>query len=118
MKIFRCPNINTNAVSENVTLEDDIWFDCNPTNEPLQTFEFDYESGWGVLYMVSAASHWTYIVSIDEHPVYIFSTDGTYHEPAQAEAFSFVIGERLGLAFRLHTPGELIIIISFTFKYI
>ncbi|TIA84715.1 hypothetical protein E3P99_04123 [Wallemia hederae] len=113
-----CPDIkqSTPAVPENVTLDADIWYDCTETNTTLPRFEFEWTSDgsdgseqWGVLQMVSAASHWSYIVSIDEHPVYIYAQDGHYHTmptSAPADAFEMVIGERLAVAFKLHTPGE------------
>lgn len=110
-----CPDIiqSTPAVPEGTQLEPDVWYNCEETNTTVPKFEFEYvddgSEQWAVLQMVSAASHWSYIVSIDEHPVYLIAQDGRYHTmPSDnaADAFELVIGERLGVAFKLHTPGE------------
>ncbi|EOR01328.1 Laccase-1 [Wallemia ichthyophaga EXF-994] len=97
---------------ENVTFDKDLWYTCTPTDVPLQTFEFDYESGWGVIHFLSASGHWNYLVSIDEHELNFFAADGNYAKPVKGEAFSIGIGERIGVAFRLHTPGEYTLRIS------
>ncbi|TIA88158.1 hypothetical protein E3P81_03635 [Wallemia ichthyophaga] len=116
-----CPNIteSTPAVPDDIELDADVWFNCEETNTTTPKFEFEYvddgNEQWAVLHMVSAASHWSYIVSIDEHPVYLFSQDGRYHSMPSAEpadAFEFVIGERLGVAFKLHTAGEYVMRVS------
>ncbi|TIB68511.1 hypothetical protein E3Q23_03673 [Wallemia mellicola] len=108
-----CPDVvkSTPAVSDDTILDPDLWYNCEETNTDVPKFEFDYVQGsdgeqWGVFHMVSASSKWSYIVSIDEHPVYLYSQDGNYHKPMQADAFELVIGESIGIGFKLHTPGE------------
>lgn len=108
-----CPDVvkSTLAVPDDTILDPDLWYNCEETNTDVPKFEFDYVQDsdgeqWSVVHMVSASSKWSYIVSIDEHPVYLYSQDGNYHKPLQADAFELVVGERLGMAFKLHTPGE------------
>ena len=107
-----CIDRSTRPGNENITFDQELWYTCTPTDTPLHTFEFDYESGWGIVHFVSASSHWAYAVSIDEHELNFFASDGTYVKPVQADAFTIGIGERIGVAFKLHTPGEYVMRIS------
>lgn len=70
---------------ENITFDDEIWYDCEATDEELTTFEFNYDDEWGVMSFVSASSHWSWIVSIDEHELFVYSADGSYHKPLSTE---------------------------------
>lgn len=107
-----CVDRSLRPGSENITFDEELWYTCTPTDVEVPTYEFDYETGWGIIHFVNAASHWQYMISIDEHELNFFAADGSYVKPVKGDAFTIGIGERIGVAFRLHTPGEYVLRVS------
>jgi FtsP/CotA-like multicopper oxidase with cupredoxin domain len=54
---------------------------CNATDPNPYVFNVDANGGWVSLNMISTASIQEMIVSIDEHPMWIYEVDGTFIEP-------------------------------------
>lgn len=107
-----CVDRSLRPGSENITFDEELWYTCTPSDVEIPTYEFDYETGWGIIHFVNSASHWQYMISIDEHELNFFAADGSYVKPVKGDAFTIGIGERIGVAFRLHTPGEYVLRVS------
>lgn len=61
---------------------------CNATNSPNATIKVDSDNGWASLNMISTASLQEMVVSIDEHPMWVYEIDGRYIEPQLVDALS------------------------------
>jgi FtsP/CotA-like multicopper oxidase with cupredoxin domain len=60
---------------------------------------------WASFKFISAAFMKSLVVSIDEHPMWVYEVDGHYIEPRQVDDFPLFNGERYGVMIRLNkTP--------------
>lgn len=99
----------------------------NPGQE--EVLEVDANDGWASFKFISAASLKSLIVSIDEHPMWIYEVDGHYIEPRKVDQFSIFNGERYAAMIKLDkipknytirvpdTGGDQIISAFATLKY-
>lgn len=54
---------------------------CNATDPNPYTFNVDASQGWVSLNTISSANLQEMVVSIDEHPMWIYEVDGQFIEP-------------------------------------
>ena len=58
---------------------------CNATEPDPYVLSVDVEKGWVSLNLISTASVQEMIVSIDEHPMWVYQIDGRFIEPQLAD---------------------------------
>jgi Multicopper oxidase len=74
---------------------------CVASNGYKATIEVDPANGWASLNFIGAASEKALIVSVDEHPMWIYEVDGRYIEPQYVDTFEFYNGERYSALIKL-----------------
>jgi FtsP/CotA-like multicopper oxidase with cupredoxin domain len=80
---------------------------CKATNGSKEVINVDAADKWVNLHFVSAMSLKIGVVSIDEHPMWIYAVDGQYIKPQLADSFVLQNGERMSAMIRLDkTPGD------------
>ena len=73
----------------------------------MEIIEVDAANGWASLNFISGASLKALVVSIDEHPIYLYALDGEYVEPQLAQSFYIFNGARSTVMVKLDkTPGD------------
>ena len=78
---------------------------CTPTNGSHEVILVDARNGWASIHWVNAMSIKTPVVSIDEHPMYIYAVDGAYIEPQPADTVFMYNGERYSAMVKLDKPA-------------
>ncbi|KAL2003357.1 hypothetical protein VTN02DRAFT_4177 [Thermoascus thermophilus] len=66
-----------------------------------EVIEVDPREGWASLKFISAAFLKSFVVSIDEHPMWIYEVDGHYIEPRLVHSFPMFNGERYSAMIKL-----------------
>ncbi|KAH8702106.1 conidial pigment biosynthesis oxidase Arb2 [Talaromyces proteolyticus] len=74
---------------------------CVPSNGLKAVFEVDPAYGWASLNFVGGASEKALVVSIDEHPMWVYEVDGRYIEPQYAHTLEMYNGERYAVLIKL-----------------
>ncbi|KAJ5949286.1 hypothetical protein N7454_000870 [Penicillium verhagenii] len=74
---------------------------CQPSEGPPSVFEVDPETKWASFNFISAAALKALVVSIDEHPMYVYEVDGRYIEPQLAHSVPIYNGQRYSVMVRL-----------------
>ena len=77
---------------------------CTPTNGSNEIILVDARNGWASIHWISAMSVKTPVVSIDEHPMYIYAVDGAYIQPQPADTIFMYNGERYSAMVKLDKP--------------
>ncbi|KAK4700301.1 hypothetical protein P7C70_g5947, partial [Phenoliferia sp. Uapishka_3] len=78
------------------------WYDCTNTTTPLEVVDVDPAFGWASINLVNGGANYETIVSIDEHPMWVYAADGSYIEPVEVEAISIPMGERYSVFIKLN----------------
>ncbi|KAK1139159.1 hypothetical protein N8T08_001215 [Aspergillus melleus] len=80
----------------------DVYFDCVPTNGSKEVIEVDStKSRWISFNFVGAVAASAQMVSIDEHPMWVYEVDGDLIEPRLAHGFDIRAGERYSVLVHL-----------------
>ena len=80
---------------------------CTATNGQIEVISVDASEGWASINMVSAAGVDTLEVSIDNHTMYVYATDGAYIVPQPVNAVTVPNGNRYQAMIKLdQTPGN------------
>ncbi|KAJ9298682.1 hypothetical protein DTO271G3_3649 [Paecilomyces variotii] len=74
---------------------------CVPTTGSQEVIEVDPQEGWASFKFISAAFMKSFVVSIDEHPMWVYEVDGHYIEPQLVDSFSMFNGERYSAMVKL-----------------
>ncbi|KAJ5777581.1 hypothetical protein N7520_000827 [Penicillium odoratum] len=74
---------------------------CVPSEGPPSTFDVDPEAKWASFNFIGAAALKALVVSIDEHPMYVYEVDGRYIEPQLAHMVPLYNGQRYSVMVRL-----------------
>ena len=77
---------------------------CKPTDGSMETIEVDASAGWASISWIGAISIKTPVVSIDNHPMYVYAVDGQYITPQRAESIFMYSGERYSAFIKLDQP--------------
>lgn len=64
---------------------------CDATNPNPYIFNVDASQGWVSLNIISAASLQEMVVSIDEHPMWVYAIDGRFIEPQLVDVRSSIM---------------------------
>ena len=78
---------------------------CKPTNGSNEVILVDAQKGWASIHWISAMSVKTPVVSIDEHPMWIYAVDGDYIQPQPADTIFMYNGERYSAMVKLDKPA-------------
>ena len=78
---------------------------CSPTNGTKEIILVNAQNGWASIHWISAMSVKTPVVSIDEHPMYIYAVDGAYIQPQRADTAFMYNGERYSAMVKLDKPA-------------
>ena len=78
---------------------------CKATNGSSEVILVDAQNGWASIHWISAMSVKTPVVSIDEHPMYIYAVDGAYIQPQPADTIFMYNGERYSAMVKLDKPA-------------
>ncbi|KAL4892277.1 multicopper oxidase-domain-containing protein [Aspergillus ambiguus] len=74
---------------------------CIPTIGSEVGFDVDPADNWVSFHFISAASLKVLVVSIDEHPMYVYEVDGRYIEPQLVHSITMYSGERYSVMVKL-----------------
>ncbi|GFF43525.1 laccase-1 [Aspergillus udagawae] len=74
---------------------------CHPSTTQETIFTVDARHRWASFHFISAASLKVLVVSIDEHPMYVYEVDGRYIEPQLAHSMKLYNGERYSVMVKL-----------------
>lgn len=74
---------------------------CHPSTTQETIFTVDARHQWASFHFISAASLKVLVVSIDEHPMYVYEVDGRYIEPQLAHSMKLFNGERYSVMVKL-----------------
>lgn len=74
---------------------------CVPNKGLHEVFEVDPREGWASFKFISAAFMKSFVVSIDEHPMWVYEVDGQYIEPQLVHSFPMYNGERYSVMIKL-----------------
>lgn len=66
-----------------------VFSGCNATNSAGSTIEVDPHNGWVSLNFISTATAQEMVVSIDDHPMWLYAVDGGYVEPQKIDVCTF-----------------------------
>ena len=86
---------------------------CKPTNGSIEVITVDASDGWASIEWIGAMSIKTPVVSIDNHPMYVYAVDGQYINPQPADSIFMYSGERYSAFIKLdQPPGDYTIRVS------
>ncbi|KAK3174762.1 hypothetical protein OEA41_002008 [Lepraria neglecta] len=71
-----------------------LYSGCTPSNGSIEIIEVDASNGWASINFISAMSLKSPVVSIDEHPMWVYAVDGHYIQPQLADSIFMYNGER------------------------
>lgn len=74
---------------------------CEPITGPQTVYAVNASNRWASFNFISAASLKAFVVSIDEHPLYVYEVDGRYIEPQLAHTIEMYNGERYSAMVKL-----------------
>lgn len=74
---------------------------CIPSEGPMTGFTVDPKAKWASFNFISAAGLKALVVSIDEHPMYVYEVDGRYIEPQMVHDIPIYNGERYSVMIKL-----------------
>ncbi|KUJ08107.1 laccase TilA [Mollisia scopiformis] len=83
-----------------------VFSGCNATTSAGATIEVDPHNGWVSLNFISTASIQEMVVSIDDHPMWLYAVDGRYVEPQKVDAITFSHGSRYAVMVQLSQPSQ------------
>lgn len=84
-----------------------VYNGCQNTSAPREVIKVDPKDGWVSINIISTADVSTLEVSIDEHPMWIYATDGRHIEPTLVHAVSVPNGNRYSALVKLDkAPGD------------
>lgn len=64
-------------------------------------------------HIVNSGANWETVISIDEHPLWVYAADSSYIEPQKVDAISIPMGERHSIFIKLDKlPGTSFTIVS------
>ncbi|KAH7370139.1 laccase TilA [Rhexocercosporidium sp. MPI-PUGE-AT-0058] len=79
---------------------------CNATTSELAVIEANPHKGWIGLSFISTASIQELVVSIDDHPMWLYGIDGRYVEPQLVDAMTLSHGSRHSVMVQLNKPAR------------
>jgi FtsP/CotA-like multicopper oxidase with cupredoxin domain len=80
---------------------------CTATTGQVEVVSVDASAGWASINLISAAGIDTLEVSIDNHTMYVYATDGAYIQPQAVSAVAVPNGNRYQAMIKLdQTPGN------------
>jgi FtsP/CotA-like multicopper oxidase with cupredoxin domain len=78
--------------------------DCIPSQGPTEVIEVDPADGWASINIINTASISNLVVSIDEHPMWIYAADGRHIQPVLADVIQLPNGNRFSALVKLDKP--------------
>ncbi|KAE9376113.1 multicopper oxidase [Stipitochalara longipes BDJ] len=79
---------------------------CHATDPGNATITADPHQGWVSLNFISTASLQEMVVSIDDHPLWVYAVDGRYIVPQLVDAITFSHGSRYSVFVQLNQPAR------------
>jgi FtsP/CotA-like multicopper oxidase with cupredoxin domain len=94
-------------VSDPSVVPDHLHSGCVPSSGTNETIEVDPAAGWVSLNFIGAVAEKQVLISIDEHPMWIYEVDGNWVEPKMYLSAAMSAGERFSAMIKLDkTPGK------------
>ncbi|KAJ5908082.1 hypothetical protein N7495_000764 [Penicillium taxi] len=79
---------------------------CNATGATEEVIEVDSSNGWASLNFIGSSSVLAPIVSINNHPLWVYEVDGLYIKPTKVDSLKLSVGGRYSALIKLdNTPG-------------
>jgi FtsP/CotA-like multicopper oxidase with cupredoxin domain len=85
-------------------LPSSFFFDCQNTQGQREVVQVNPDDSWLSLDFISAAGFDTLSISIDEHPLWVYSVDGRFVVPYQAHTVVLDPGARYSVMVKLDKP--------------
>lgn len=79
---------------------------CNATENRPEIITVNAYDGWASLNFISTATLQEMVVSIDEHPMWVYEIDGRYIEPQLVDAMTITHGSRHSVFVQLNKPAK------------
>lgn len=76
-------------------------YGCQETWTPIEDFRVQQNNHWASFHFISAALVQAPIVSIDQHPMWVYAVDGRYVEPVRVNGLQIYNGERYSVMVKL-----------------
>lgn len=88
----------------------DIFDNCKPTNGELAVIQVTQDpaggGNWRAFDFIGTFGLLTGVVSIDEHPMYVYAVDGGYIQPQLVQAISVSNGDRYSVLVKADRAGD------------
>lgn len=81
------------------------WDKCESSTGHTEVISVNPKDGWASVNFIGATSIETLVVSIDNHPMYVYAVDGSYIVPQLVEAITIPNGERYVAMIKLDQPA-------------
>ncbi|KAF8910322.1 multicopper oxidase-domain-containing protein [Mucidula mucida] len=103
--IINPPSEGFGVQSDVSVIPDDLWKTCSTAgvDNPLYTVTVDNAAtSWAVFSFINAGGLWEQLVSIDEHPMYVFEVEGEYVNVSEpVSVIPLISGQRVSVAVKL-----------------
>ena len=90
--------------TQSQNLPSGIYDGCQPTNGSTEVIHVDAADGWASINWISGMNIKSPVVSIDNHPMWVYAVDGHYIQPQLADTISMYNGERYSAMIQLNQP--------------
>lgn len=87
-------------------LPPEIFDVCTPTKGSQEIILAPHSTKWLALDLISTAGVDSFGFSIDEHPLWVYATDGHYVEPVKVDALNLLNGDRYSVFVELNKPAS------------
>lgn len=97
------------VVKNFAAIPSDIFDVCNPTTGSKAIIDFvqnNTAGDWVALDLIGTFGLISAVVSIDNHPMYLYAVDGSFIEPMLVDAVTIYNGARFSVLIKLTTPGN------------
>ncbi|KAL2367389.1 conidial pigment biosynthesis oxidase Arb2/brown2, variant 2 [Blastomyces gilchristii SLH14081] len=83
---------------------EDLYYNCQPNEGQREILTVDPDDDWVSLNFISSSTIARFMLSIDEHKMWIYAIDGHYIEPTRVDAAPVPNGSRVSALIKLNKP--------------
>ncbi|EEH41760.1 laccase-1 [Paracoccidioides lutzii Pb01] len=82
----------------------DLFYNCHPSHGEHEVITVNPADGWASLNFINSATIATFMLSIDEHKMWVYAVDGHYIDPVLVDGIPIANGNRFSALVRLDKP--------------
>ncbi|PGH10994.1 hypothetical protein AJ79_05145 [Helicocarpus griseus UAMH5409] len=83
---------------------EDVYYNCKPSGGQHEVITVEPADGWASFDFISSASIASFMLSIDEHKMWIYAVDGHYIDPIHVDGTPIPNGNRFSALVKLDKP--------------